>query len=221
MSPWAHHQFLVAAKAIGPFVNKEACKAAVAQYAWCLLTPQAMVEWVLNMRSPKNAFPQASELISLQQLRYRSTVTWPNLNYDIRPLCTCNALDIKWKELLTPLRLNPPTSTTHPLATAVVWPHGLLDAVMFSRLALIRNVDKSFLLTFLVRGVPCGGQFLGGNDQSTADVAAGWWAGLRRWIVRVMCHHDPRVAAVPWLPMQLQGGGGGADGSRSYPPCQA
>ena len=55
-SPWAHHQFLVAAKFHSPSLHKEACKAAMAQYAWCLLTPEAMVEWVLNMRSPKNAF---------------------------------------------------------------------------------------------------------------------------------------------------------------------
>ena len=55
-SPWAHHQFLVAAKVIRPSVHKETCKAAVAQYAWCVLTPGALVELVLNMWSPKNAF---------------------------------------------------------------------------------------------------------------------------------------------------------------------
>ena len=66
-SPGAHHQFSVAAKVSGPSVHKEACKAAVAQYAWCLLTPEAMVKLALNMWSPKNAFRQGSELISLQK----------------------------------------------------------------------------------------------------------------------------------------------------------
>ena len=65
-SPWAHHQFLVAAKVIGPSMHKEVCKAAVAQYARCLLTPKAMVELVLNMQFPKYAFRQVSDLIGLQ-----------------------------------------------------------------------------------------------------------------------------------------------------------
>ena len=65
-SPWAHHQFLLAAKVIGLSVRKEACKGAVAQYAGCLPTPEAMVELVLNMRSPKNAFRKVSKLISLR-----------------------------------------------------------------------------------------------------------------------------------------------------------
>ena len=94
-SPWAHHQFLVAAKVIGPFVHKEACKAAVAQYAWCLLTHEAMVELVPNMRSPKNAFRQFFELINLQLLRYRSTVTQFNSDYYVGPLCTRNTFDPK------------------------------------------------------------------------------------------------------------------------------
>ena len=32
-SPWAHHQFLVAARVISQHVHKEECKAGVAQYA--------------------------------------------------------------------------------------------------------------------------------------------------------------------------------------------
>ena len=64
----AHHQFLVAAKVIGPSVHKEACKAAVAQCARCLLSPEAMAELVLHMHSPKNAFRQVFELMSLPGL---------------------------------------------------------------------------------------------------------------------------------------------------------
>ena len=99
-SPWAHRQFLVATKVIGPSMHKEACKAAAAQYARCLLTPEAMVALVLNMRSPKNAFRQVFELISLQQLRYGSTVTQWNSHYYVPPLCTRSTFDLKWKGLL-------------------------------------------------------------------------------------------------------------------------
>ena len=66
-------------------MHKEACKAAVPQYARCLLTPEAMVELVLNMRSPNNAFRQVSKLISLRQLRYRYTVTRLKPDYYVRP----------------------------------------------------------------------------------------------------------------------------------------
>ena len=94
-SPRAHHQFLVAAKVIGPSWHNEACKAAVAQYAPCLLRPEDLVVLVLNLRSPKNAFRQVSELISLHQLRYHSTVTQLDPDYYVRPLCTRNAFVLK------------------------------------------------------------------------------------------------------------------------------
>ena len=80
---------------------------------------------MLNMRSPKHAFRQASELISLHELQYRSIVTRLNLDYYIWPLCIRNDFDLQRKELLTPLPLDPAKSTTHPRATTVVWP---LDA---------------------------------------------------------------------------------------------
>ena len=80
------------------------------------------MELVVIMRSPKSAFRQVSELISLQRLRYRSTLTQLNPDYSLRPLCTRNAFDLKWRELRTLLQLDPPTSTTHPRSTAVVWP---------------------------------------------------------------------------------------------------
>ena len=51
-------------------------------------------------------------------------VTHLNLYSYVRPLCTRNAFDLKWKELLTHLKLDPPTSTTHPRTTRVVWPLG-------------------------------------------------------------------------------------------------
>ena len=124
----------------------------MAEYAWCTLIPEGMVVLVLNMRSPKNAFRQVSELISLQQLQYGSTVTPLNPDYYIRPLCTRRAFYLKLNELLTPLQLDPPTSTTHPRATTVVWPLDSWIRYVFSRLALIRPVDTSVPLTFLVRG---------------------------------------------------------------------
>ena len=47
--------------------------------------PEAMVELVLNMRSPKNTFWQAPKLISLHKLRYPSMVTQFNPDYYFGP----------------------------------------------------------------------------------------------------------------------------------------
>ena len=94
----------------------------MAQYSQCLLAAEAMAELVVNMRSPKNTLRQVSEVISLQQLRYRSTVTQLNPDYYVRPLCSCNAFNLKWKHLPTPLQLDLPTSKTYPRAARVVGP---------------------------------------------------------------------------------------------------
>ena len=145
----------MAAKVIGPSLHNEACKVALAQSTRCILSPEAMVEVVLILRSPNKAFQQVWELMSLQKVRYRSTVTQLNPHYYVSPLCTRNAFDLKWKELLTPLQLDPPTSTTRPRATAVVWALESWIRYLFSRPALIRQVERSFPLT-----LPCGGQFM-------------------------------------------------------------
>ena len=129
-STWAHHRFLVAAMVIGPYVHKGACKAALAQYGWGLLTLEAMVELVLNMRVPKNVFRQVCELITLQQLRYWSTVTQLNSDYYIGPLSICTGFDLKWKELITPfglIRRHPP----HIPALQRWCAPGLVDPVPF------------------------------------------------------------------------------------------
>ena len=45
-----------------------------------------------------------------------------------------------------------PTSSTQPCATAMVWPLDSWIPYLFSRCALIRQVDRFFPLTFFVRG---------------------------------------------------------------------
>ena len=194
-SPWAHHQFLVAAKVISSSVHKEACKVAVAQYARCVLTPEAMVELVLIMRSPKNTLRQVSELISLLQLQYWCTVTQLNPDHYVELLCTGNAFDLKSQELLTPLQLDPPTSTTHPCATAVVWPLDSWIRYVFSRPALIRRVYKSFPLTFLVRGdrYPVSGSSWTQITISLANM--GWLCRFfaAAWALRLANRHDKQM----------------------------
>ena len=91
-------------------------------------------------------------MISWQQLRYRSTAIQLYPDYWLRPFCTRNAFDLKWNEPLTSFQLDLPTSTTHPRAVAVVWPLDSWIRYPFSRVALIRQVDKSFPLTCLARG---------------------------------------------------------------------
>ena len=136
VSRWAQHQFLCIEKVVGPSVHNKACKAAVAQYARCLLTPKAMVELVLNMRSSKNAVLQGDKLPA-PPASVHGLIAHFDLDYYVGHLCTCNAFALKWKQLLTALQLEPPTSTTHPRTIVVVWPVNSWTRWLFSRRAFI------------------------------------------------------------------------------------
>ena len=94
----------------------------MAEYARCILGHKAMVQMVPDMWSPKNAFRQIPELISLRQLKYRSMFTQLHPDFYFSRLCTCNGFHRKWKERFNPLDLNPRTCTTHHRATSAVWP---------------------------------------------------------------------------------------------------
>ena len=70
----------------------------------------------------------------------------------------------KVKELLTPLQLDRPKSTTHPHATGVVWPLESSILYLFGRPMLMRPVFHC------PRGcVPYGGQFLDPNHHLLRD----------------------------------------------------
>ena len=78
-----------------------------------------MYELVLNMRAPKSSWRTLSELYTLRKLEYHRTV--PSGPYS-RPICTEQAFQARWKELVAPVQLDDPVATVLPKATGISWP---------------------------------------------------------------------------------------------------
>ena len=133
----------------------EACKAAVEAYTASLLPPTAMCELVLNMRAPKSSWRTRSELYTLRKLEYHRTV--PGGPYS-RPICTERDFQARWKELVAPVELDPPVATVLPKATGISWPFASWIKYILSWPGLVRSINRSFPLTFIVRGDAYRGQ---------------------------------------------------------------
>ena len=126
----------------------EACKAAVEAYAASLLPPTAMCELVLNMRAPKSSWRTLSELYTLRKLEYHRTV--PSGPYS-HPICTRRAFQARWKDLVAPVQLDNPVATVLPKATGISWPFASWVTYILSRPGLVRSINRTFPLTFIVR----------------------------------------------------------------------
>ena len=127
----------------------EACKAAVEAYAASVLPPSAMCELVLNMRAPKSSWRTISELYTLRKMEYHNTI--PGAPYS-RPICTKQDSKAHWKELVASMELDPPVATMLPRATRISWPFASWVKYIVSGPGLVRSINCSFPLTFIVRG---------------------------------------------------------------------
>ena len=135
--------------AISTKTTGEACKAVVEAYAASLLPPTAMCKLVLNMRAPKSSWRALSELYGLRNLEYHRTV--PSGPYS-RPICTERDFQARWKELVAPVQLDPPVATVLPKATGISWPFASWVKYNLYRPGLVRSINRSFPLTFIVPG---------------------------------------------------------------------
>ena len=127
----------------------EACKAAVEVYTASLLLPSPMCELVLNMRPPKSSWRTLSELYTLCKLEYHRTV--PGAPYS-RPMCTERDFQAQWKEMVAPVELDHFGATVLPKATGISWPFASWVKYILSRMGLVRSINCTFPLTFIVRG---------------------------------------------------------------------
>ena len=127
----------------------EACKAAVEAYAASVLRPTAMCELLLNMRAPKCSWRTLLELYTLRKLEYHRTV--PSGPYS-RPICTERSFQARWKELVAPVQLDDHVATVLPKATGISWPFASWVTYILSRPGLVRSINRTFPLTFIVRG---------------------------------------------------------------------
>ena len=127
----------------------EACKAADEADAASLLPPIAMCELVLNMRAPKSSWRSLSELYTLRKLEYHRTV--PGGPYS-RRICTERDFQARWTEVVAPVELDPPVATVLPKATGISWSFASSVKYILSRPGLVRSINRTFPLTFIVRG---------------------------------------------------------------------
>ena len=125
----------------------EACKAAVEASAASLLSPTAMCELVLNLRAPDSLWRTLSELYTLRKLEYHRTV--PGGPYP-RPICTERDFQACWNELVAPVELDPLIATALPKATGISWAFASWVKYILSRPGLVRSINRSFPLTFMV-----------------------------------------------------------------------
>ena len=119
-------------------------KAAVEAYAASLLPPTTICEL-----APTSSWRTISELYTLRNLEYHRTV--PSGPYS-RPICTERAFQARWKELVALVQLDDPVATVLPKATGISWPFASWVTYILSRPGLVRSINQTFPLMFIVRG---------------------------------------------------------------------
>ena len=111
--------------------------------------PHRQCELVLNMRAPKSSLRTLLELYTIRKLEYHRTV--PGGPYS-RPICTERDFQARWKELVAPVQLDHPVARVLPKANGISWPFASWVTYILSRPGLVRSINRSFPLTFIVRG---------------------------------------------------------------------
>ena len=96
----------------------EPCEAAVEAYTASLVPPTATCELVLNLRAPKFSWRTLSELYTLRKLR---VPPHPVGTYS-RLVCTERDFQVRWKQLVAPVELDPPFATVLPKAAGISRP---------------------------------------------------------------------------------------------------
>ena len=151
--PLARRQFNNAVQylnsATSTHTTGEAWKATVEAYAASLLPPTAMCELLLNMRAPESSWRTLSELYTLRKLEYHRSVLGGPYS---RPICTEQAFQARWRELVALVQLDDPVATVLPNATRIPWPFASWVTYTLSGPGLVRSFNRNFPLTFIVRG---------------------------------------------------------------------
>ena len=125
----------------------EACKAAIQAYTAFLLPPTAMCELVLNVRALKSSWRTLSELHTLCNLEYHRTV--PSGPYS-HQICTERDFQARSKEFVACVELDPLVATVLSKTTWISWPFASWRKYILSRPGLVRSINRTFPLTFIV-----------------------------------------------------------------------
>ena len=170
LCPWARRQFNKAVQYVNtapsPHITGEASNATVEAYAAALLPAIAMCELVLNLRAPECSWRTLSQLYTLPKLEYHRTVHGGPY---ARPICGEWDFQACWKELVGPVELDDPVATVLPKASGISWPFASWVKYILSQPGLVRSIDYSYPLTFIVRG-----DATGLNSPSSWPISTAW-----------------------------------------------
>ena len=196
-SPHARRQFAVAVRLAQPSCVREIQQGAFAKYASEVLPPDECCELILNLRAPKSAWRTLSEVYTLQGLKCTATTGLPFA----RPFCPERAFQQRWQDLLAPLELAPAVSTSDSKATGISWPWASWLRYIASQPPLCRMIDRSFPLTFIVRGdgYPCaGGEW---SQWSVSIAGMGLWGRIPAcvWVIGLAICGDKAMATLATL----------------------
>ena len=139
-SPDTRRQFVVAVRLAQLGCVRGVRQEAITKYASEALPPNECCELILNLRVPKSAWCTLSKVYTLRGLKYTAATGLPFA----RPICPERAFQQRWQELLAPLELEPPVSTSNPKATGVNWPWASWLRYIASQPPLCRMIDWSF-----------------------------------------------------------------------------
>ena len=197
-SPHARRQFAVAVRLTQPSCVRDVQREAITKYASEVLPPDECCELILNLCAPKSAWRTLSEVYTLGGLKCTAATGLPFAC----PICPERAFQQRWEELLAPLELEPPGSTSDPRAIGVSWPWALWLHYIASQSPFCRMIDWSFLLTFIVKGdgYPCAcGEW---SQLSVSIVDMGLWGRIRAcvWVIRLAICGDKQMAPLAtWI----------------------
>ena len=128
---------------------------AVKQYASHLFPAPDLVGLLMDLNVPKLGFRHVSEYMSRRGSAYSAATGLPFPH----PIPTRDTFTDTWKELVTPLDLQPPVSVPDPPASGRSWPLPSWAPYVQSRPSLVETIDWTRPVTFIVRGdaYPCAG----------------------------------------------------------------
>ena len=128
---------------------------AVKQYASHLFPAPDLIGLLMNLNVPKVGFRHMMEYMSRRGSVYTAAT---GLQFP-QPIPTREAFTDAWKELVTPLDLQPPVSVPDPPASGRSWPLPSWARYVQSHPSLVETIDWTRPLTFIVRGdaYPCAG----------------------------------------------------------------
>ena len=138
-----------------PSLIRDKEKDAVKQYASLLFPAPDLIGLLMDLNVPKLGFRHMSECMSRRGSAYTAATGLPLPE----PIPTRDTFTNTWKELVTPLDLQPPMSIPDSLSSGLSWPLASWPRYVQSRPSLVDTIHYTRPLTFIVCGdaYPCAG----------------------------------------------------------------